>query len=76
VSGSLRCPACTASFDEGDWAGLAGHFVERADDSDASHVMWLNRRVTKHRTPPAELAGMLRTALGSGGTPPGDRVAR
>jgi hypothetical protein len=52
------CPVCgltTATVE-----GLARHLVDRAEESDVAHVMWLNRNVTKHRTDAEHLATLLR----------------
>jgi hypothetical protein len=54
---------------------LALHFVEAADGSDISHVMWLNRNVTKHRITADELAPLL-SRWASAADPLGDRVRR
>ena len=58
-----------------DLVALAGHLVEEAEGSEDRHVMWLNRHVTKHRLPPAQLHVLLEEELGGGGST-GDRVAR
>ena len=71
------CPACEADFGPDGWDDLASHLVARAGASDASHVMWLNRRVTKHRRAADELSGMVRAVLEGSEAPPGaPRVAR
>jgi demethoxyubiquinone hydroxylase (CLK1/Coq7/Cat5 family) len=51
------CAVCAAVVD--GFEALAQHLVAEAARSDISHVMWLNRRVTKHRVAPAELAVLL-----------------
>lgn len=63
-----RCPACLASLGPDDVPGLAFHLVERANESDADHVRWLNQNLTRAKTEPAELGPKLRAfySLGSG----------
>lgn len=51
------------------WEPLARHLFDQAEISDARHVMWMNRSITKHRTPVAELAVLLEAALGRGELP-------
>jgi len=67
------CPVCAAPAP--DLEALAAHLVERAEASDGRHVMWLNRRVTKHRVSAEELAPLLAGAL-SGRTVGSQRVRR
>jgi hypothetical protein len=67
------CPVCGAETAGVD--AMARHLVERATVSDGSHVMWLNRKVTKHRVPAAELAILLEAVL-AGRRPPAPRVPR
>jgi hypothetical protein len=67
------CPVCaevTKSL-----SSLAAHLVDRAEESDAAHVMWLNRHVTKHRMPAEELQPLLAAVL-AGAPLPGPRVRR
>jgi len=67
------CASCGLKVE--DVQALAVHLVQAAERSDVSHVMWLNRNVTKHRVGAAELAVLLEGA--AGGRPSGeDRVAR
>lgn len=40
-------------------AEFAGHLVQLANRSDAMHVMWLNRYVTKHMISEVELERLL-----------------
>ena len=40
-------------------ANLAEHFVALADESDGSHIMWLNRNVTKKAVDAEQLARLL-----------------
>jgi hypothetical protein len=60
----------------GGWERLAEHFVAEADASDARHVMWMNRKVTKHRTPAPVLAELLEAVIGRGEQPDGIRIQR
>ena len=69
----IVCPVCTTEV--ADLGVLASHLVELAEESDIGHVMWLNRHVTKHRTPAAELELLVAEELGGGGSS-GDRIAR
>jgi pyrroloquinoline-quinone synthase len=55
-----KCPACLAPFARADYPSLAYHLVERAGESDAAHVRWLNQNLTRKRTEAAELVPMLR----------------
>ena len=67
------CEVCGDELHSVD--GLASHLIDRAADSDAAHVMWLNRNVTKHRVDAPELAALLR-ARADGGHTDTQRVAR
>jgi len=49
-----KCPCCRASFKPHDFQGLGEHFFKQALESDAGHVMWLNRNVTKTKTDPKD----------------------
>jgi len=42
-----------------DWEDLAGHFVAMAGRSDAGHVMWLNRHITKNKSEGKKLSKLL-----------------
>ncbi len=67
------CPACGRPT--GDVSALARHLVGMAEASDGTHVMWLNRHVTKHRTTADGLEKLL-APLVDGGPPPAERVRR
>ena len=70
---AVACPVCgTGAAAVGT---LAEHFVELSDRSDARHIMWLNRNVTKLRTPAGDLAPLLAAAL-AGERPATVRVLR
>lgn len=46
-----KCPSCGSGFQKhDDYHTLAEHFVAKASLSDASHVMWLNRNITKNKS--------------------------
>src|SRR5213592_1128644 len=45
-----KCPCCGPSFKPGDTTRLGEHFYAQALASDAVHVMWLNRNITKTKT--------------------------
>ncbi len=52
-----KCPVCERTFES--YGGLSSHFSEEAANSDASHVMWLNRNVTKDKGREDELESLL-----------------
>jgi len=54
-----KCPCCQASFKPHDFQDLGEHFFKQALGSDAGHVMWLNRNITKTKTDPKILAKLL-----------------
>jgi len=67
------CASCGLKVE--DVPALAVHLVQAAERSEVSHVMWLNRNVTKRRVGAAELALLLERA--ADGRPLGeDRVGR
>jgi len=45
-----KCPACRVGFGRGDYAALADHMVDRAEESDSDHVRWLNQNLTREKT--------------------------
>ncbi len=53
------CAVCGVSFAAGDYDNLARHFWDLAERSDAGHVMWLNRNVTKKKSDQATLSKQL-----------------
>jgi pyrroloquinoline-quinone synthase len=64
-----KCPSCGVGFQiPNDWDDLAGHFVAEAGRSDAGHVMWLNRNITKNKSDRKTLSKLLAEffSLGSG----------
>lgn len=69
----VACPVCGAGVTA--VRALAEHFVELSERSDARHIMWLNRNVTKLRTSASDLEPLLVAAL-SGGRPVAARVRR
>ena len=50
------CVACGISFAAGDYENLGRHFCDLAESSDAAHVMWLNRNITKKKSDEATLS--------------------
>ncbi len=42
-----------------DFLGLSNHFTRMASESEAEHVMWLNRFITKKKTEKARLSELL-----------------
>ena len=54
-----KCPCCEARFNPRDLQSLGEHFCQKALESDAGHVMWLNRNVTKTKTDPSSLGKLL-----------------
>ena len=70
---AATCEACGEGMDAlGD---LAVHLIDRAGASDAAHVMWLNRNVTKRRVDAVELTSLLQ-ARAEGRRVDTDRVER
>lgn len=69
----VACPVCGAGLTA--VRALAEHFVERSERSDARHIMWLNRNVTKLRTPASDLEPLLAAVL-CGERPATARVRR
>lgn len=69
----VACPVCGAGATA--VRALADHFVELSEQSDARHIMWLNRNVTKLRTPAADLEPLLAAVL-AGERPATVRVPR
>ncbi|MDA8271964.1 MAG: DUF5810 domain-containing protein [Actinomycetota bacterium] len=65
VGGSALCPVCGLAAK--NLSILASHLVERAEVSDGSHVMWLNRNMSKHRLSAEELERLLVAALAGDG---------
>lgn len=69
----LLCPVCgTPAADPGS---LAEHLVARAGTSDAGHIMWMNRNVTKLALPASELEPLLVSTL-AGEPHAGARITR
>src|SRR2546425_11763405 len=55
-----KCPSCGVGFQKhNDFDDLAGHFVAEAGRSDAGHVMWLNRNITKNKSDRKTLSKLL-----------------
>src|SRR5947199_6765618 len=60
-NGMTKCPCCGVGFQKhDDLDDLAGHFVAMAGRSDAGHVMWLNRNITKEKSDRETLAKLLK----------------
>ncbi len=55
----VKCPACSVVFMQGDYQALARHFSKLAEQSDAPHVMWLNRYITYQKQDESALAKLL-----------------
>lgn len=55
----MRCMVCGRLLD-GKYSGLAQHFYDKTEESDPTHVMWLNRNITKRKVGPDLLAEKLR----------------
>ena len=73
MDAAVACPVCGAGATA--ISALADHFVAMSERSDAGHIMWLNRNVTKLRTPASDLEPLLAAAL-SGERPVTTRVNR
>jgi pyrroloquinoline-quinone synthase len=43
------CPVCNENFDPGDYYTMAIHFINLAKDSDAYHVQWINRNISRKK---------------------------
>jgi pyrroloquinoline-quinone synthase len=52
----MICPSC---FKDLPFERLAQHFSEFCRKSDAAHIMWLNRNITKNRESEMDLSAML-----------------
>ena len=52
-----KCPVCERAYEAYD--RLSTHFSDEAARSDASHVMWLNRNITKEKGGEKELESLL-----------------
>jgi pyrroloquinoline-quinone synthase len=52
-----KCAVCGATF--GDYETLSSHFIDLADKSDPSHVMWLNKNLTKNKSDVKTLSQLL-----------------
>jgi pyrroloquinoline-quinone synthase len=65
----MKCPTCGTGFDPVDFDALGKHFYAEALRSDARHVMWLNRNITKNKTDAKTLSSLFVKffAMGSGG---------
>ncbi len=63
-----KCPSCGVGFQKhNDFGELAGHFVAEAERSDAGHVMWLNRNITKNKSNRKTLSKLLAGFFDLGG---------
>lgn len=62
-----KCPVCGKIICSDDYEGLSQHFLDLADQSDAEHVMWLNRNVTKKKVDVKVLAQLLAQYLDTHG---------
>ncbi len=63
-----KCPVCLARFDGDSFEALAAHLCERAAQSEADHVRWLNQNVSRKKLAPEELTPRLQRffRLGAG----------
>src|SRR3989442_12266429 len=72
-----KCPSCGVGFQKhNDFDDLAGHFVAEAGRSDAGHVMWLNRNITKNKSDRKKLSRLLSEFFSLGGGSLEARVKR
>jgi pyrroloquinoline-quinone synthase len=55
-----KCSACAAAFPKGDYGALADHYFSKSEQSDADHVMWLNRFITRQKMDRVALEQALR----------------
>ena len=54
----LRCPSCLADIFR-DYNEISGHFIDMEEKSDADHIMWLNRYISKERISAIELSSRI-----------------
>ena len=54
----LRCPSCLADIFK-DYNEISGHFIDMEEKSDAEHIMWLNRYISKERISALELSSRI-----------------
>ena len=54
----LRCPSCLADIFR-DYNEISGHFIDMEEKSDADHIMWLNRYISKERISALELSSRI-----------------
>ncbi len=54
----LRCPSCMVQAFS-SYVEIAEHMHEKASESDAGHVMWLNRFISKDKGEIERIAGLL-----------------
>lgn len=69
----IECPICHVKIK--NLSQLASHLVVKANESEAQHVMWLNRFVTKDRVDKKQLHRLL-TNRSTGQTQGRDTVQR
>lgn len=54
-----KCAVCEQLFARGDYRNLSSHFYNLAEKSDAEHVMWLNKNITKKKLDASSLEQQL-----------------
>lgn len=54
-----KCAVCEQLFVRGDYRNLSSHFYNLAEKSDAEHVMWLNKNITKKKLDASSLEQQL-----------------
>lgn len=64
----MNCIVCGSAFGTRDYIALAQHFYDMAEKSDAKHVMWLNRNISKKKIAPSEIAELLKKYPNLGGS--------
>ncbi len=55
----MRCPTCLASI-EGGFPGLSEHIFSMQEKTDADHITWINRYVSKRKTSREEFTELVR----------------
>ena len=55
----MRCPSCLESID-GGYEQLSDHIFQKQEITDASHITWINRYVSRKRTDRDEFLKILR----------------
>ncbi len=52
----MQCPVCLTEFEFNDYMAFAEHLIENAKNSEANHVMWINRNLSNTKLSGFELS--------------------